>query len=128
MASTKKNRGFSDSEKALVAYLKEKLGERGAHKFPRDWHLKQLTTARHMLAGDKAPSVEEWKGCMDWAFKDNFWGDKVDHLARIEAFWPKYILKAGDSNGRSGIGNKGAPHRGSYGQGLSALYDDELPV
>ena len=84
---------FSDIEKALVDYLKSKLATHGIKKFPRDWHLKQLSTARNMLAGDNAPSLEQWKACIDWCFKEPFWKDKVDHLARVEALWPKYCLQ-----------------------------------
>ena len=84
---------FTEEEKSLAAYLKEKLASRGVKKLPRDWHLKQLSTARIMLAGANAPALREWKACIDWAFADDFWGDKVDHLARIEGLWPKYVLR-----------------------------------
>lgn len=86
---------YTEAEKALVSYLKEKLAARGVVKFPRDWHLKQLSTTRNMLAGDKAPALEKWCRCIDWAFNDSFWCSKVDHLARIEALWPKYMLQQG---------------------------------
>ncbi len=86
---------FNENEKALVKYFKDKLVALGVEKFPRDWHLKQLSTARNMLAGEKAPSVDEWKACIDWCFKEPFWKDKVDHLARVESLWPKYCLQGG---------------------------------
>lgn len=86
---------FTEPEKALVAYFKAKLAARGVEKFPRNWHLKQLTIARNMLAGDKAPSLEDWQSCIDWCFIDPYWKDKVDHLARVEALWSKYCLKRG---------------------------------
>jgi hypothetical protein len=86
---------FTEEEKALVKYLKEKLAARGIEKFPRDFHLKQLTIARNMLAGDNAPTVEEWQKCIDWCFKEPFWKDKVDHLARVETLWSKYCLQGG---------------------------------
>lgn len=88
---------YTEQEKALVNYLKEKLAARGVEKFPRNWHLKQLTVARNMLAGDKAPTVEEWQKCIDWCFKEPFWKDKIDHLARVEALWSKYCLQGGRS-------------------------------
>lgn len=107
---------YTEAEKALVSYLKEKLAARGIQKFPRDWHLKQLSTARNMLAGDKAPSPEEWRRCIDWAFADPFWCDKVDHLARIEALWPKYMLQQGGAGrGRAAQAKRNPPKRGSWG-------------
>ncbi|SHJ59756.1 hypothetical protein SAMN02745219_02911 [Desulfofundulus thermosubterraneus DSM 16057] len=87
-------RAFSDEEKALAEYLKEKLKLRGVHKFPRDWHLRQMAVARTMLAGENAPSVEDWKACIDWLFRHPYWGDKVDHLARVLDLWPRYVLQA----------------------------------
>lgn len=84
---------FTDDEKSLVQYLKEKLSVRGVKKLPRDWHLKQLSTARVMLAGENAPTLAQWKACIDWAFVHDFWGDKVDHLARVEGLWAKYVLQ-----------------------------------
>lgn len=86
---------FTDQEKAIVQYFKDKLIARGVEKFARDWHLRQLSIARNMLAGDKAPSFEEWKRCIDWCFNHKFWGDKVDHLARVEALWAQHCMHAG---------------------------------
>lgn len=91
--ATRKNKPYTDDEKSLVAYLKEKLAQRGVKKLPRDWHLKQLTTARRMLAGEDPPSVEQWKSCIDWLFKHKYWGDKIDHLARVEDLWVQYSLQ-----------------------------------
>lgn len=87
-------KGFTEEEKALVDYLKEKLRQRGVEKFPRDWHLKQSMVARDMLAGEKAPGLEEWKACIDWLMKHKYWGDKVDHLYRVSSLWPQYILQS----------------------------------
>jgi hypothetical protein len=84
---------YKEEEKILVAYLKEKLKARGILKFPRDWHLKNLSVARTMLDGENAPSVEEWKACIDWAFAHKYWGDKTDHLARVINLWPSYVLQ-----------------------------------
>jgi hypothetical protein len=84
---------FTDEEKALVEYLKSRLKSRGVEKYPRDWHLKQLSVARDMLSGETAPTVEQWEACMDWLFNDEFWGDKIDHLSRVLALWPKYVLR-----------------------------------
>ncbi|MCR4442944.1 MAG: hypothetical protein QHH10_11985 [Peptococcaceae bacterium] len=97
--STKKT-AFTDQEKELVGYFKVQLKSRGINKFPRDWHLKQLSTARDMLAGSTAPTLEQWKACIDWAFCDRYWKDKVDHLARILALWPQFVLKGGIPAGR----------------------------
>ncbi|MCL6612611.1 MAG: hypothetical protein K6T66_13840 [Peptococcaceae bacterium] len=94
MKKQKKSRGFSENEKALVEYFKEKLKQRGVLKFPRDWHLKQLTVARDMLAGPDAPDLEEWKGCINWLFAHKYWGDKTDHLYRVASLWPQYILQS----------------------------------
>lgn len=88
-----RNKPYTDEEKELVRYLKEKLAARGVKKLPRDWHLRQLSTARCMLAGEDAPTLALWKGCMEWAFADEFWSDKVDHLARVEGLWAKYVLQ-----------------------------------
>jgi len=93
----KKKTEFTESEKNLVEYLKEKLAARGIKKFPRDWHLRQLSTARLMLAGENAPSLDEWKDCIDWLFSHEYWGDKVDHLARVEGLWTKYVLQGNKS-------------------------------
>jgi len=123
VAKKKNNRGFSEEEKALVAHLKEKMKERGVSKFPRDWHLKQLSVARNMLAGENAPAVVQWKACIDWLFRDRYWKDKVDHLARVEALWPKYVLKGGANSG--GTSKRNTPRRGSYG---GSLYDEGLPL
>ncbi len=84
---------YTEEEKALVEYLRKKLESRGVLKLPRDWHLRNLSVARTMLDGENAPSVEEWKACIDWAFWHKFWGDKVDHLARVANLWPKYVLQ-----------------------------------
>jgi len=87
-------KAYTEEEKALVEYLKEKLEARGVLKLPRDWHLRNLSIARTMLDGENAPSLDQWKACIDWAFKDEFWRDKVDHLARVSNLWPKYVLQA----------------------------------
>lgn len=132
MKSNSKRNDFSQEEKELVAYFKDKLKSRGITKFPRDWHLKQLSVARYLLSGDKPPSLDEWKSCIDWAFGDPYWGDKVDHLARIEALWPKYMLKHGGAGG-GGTAKAGrtAPKRGSWGTGRRGNRhggkDDPLP-
>lgn len=94
MTVTRKSKPYTDDERRLVEYFKEQLRARGILKFPRDWHLKQLSTARVMLAGPDAPSVDQWKYCIDWCFAHEFWGDKVDHLARVESPWTKYVLQA----------------------------------
>ncbi|WP_134214069.1 hypothetical protein, partial [Pelotomaculum propionicicum] len=87
--AAKKNRPYTEDEKALMKHLKAKLTQAGVTKYPADWHLKQLTIARRMLAGENAPTVAQWQACMDWAFADEFWCDKVDHLARVEGLWAK---------------------------------------
>ncbi|MDI6711484.1 MAG: hypothetical protein QME76_12520 [Bacillota bacterium] len=94
--------------KALVAYLKEKLAAQGVTKLPRDWHLRQLSTARTMLDGPRAPGLADWCACIDWAFSDTYWMDKVDHLATVARLWPKYALQ--HKPGAAG----GAPSRASY--------------
>lgn len=107
---------FTEAEKSLVEYFKQQLVARGIQKFPRDWHLKQLTVARNMLAGEKAPSVEEWKACIDWCFAHEFWGDKVDHLARVETLWVQYVLS------KSGRKNKKSPGTDKEKELLNRLY------
>jgi hypothetical protein len=89
---------YREEEKTLVEYLKEKLKTRGILKFPRDWHLRNLAVARTMLEGDNAPSTQEWQKCINWAFAHKFWGDKVDHLARVFALWPQYVLQTRKGN------------------------------
>lgn len=117
MAEKTKGKPFTDDEKALVAGLKEKLGAAGVSKFPQDWHLKQLSTARRMLAGDNAPTLQEWLACIDWAFSDAYWQDKVDHLARVMALWPKYKLQmGGDGTEKYRGGHRTAIDRGSYSE------------
>jgi len=88
-----KNKSYTETEKALVAYLKKALEARGVRKFPRDWHLKQLSCARTMLDGPAAPTLEEWQACIDWAQAHSFWRDKIDHLARISWLWTQYCLQ-----------------------------------
>lgn len=95
----KKQKAYTEEEKALVEYLKAKLEARGVLKLPRDWHLRNLSVARTMLDGENAPSVEEWKACIDWAFAHDFWGDKVDHLARVMNLWPRYVLQKKKTGG-----------------------------
>ncbi len=89
----KSKQSYTAEEQALVAAFREKLKALGVLKFPRDWHLKQLSTARAMLAGDNAPSVEQWVECIEWAFTEPYWRTRIDHLARIEALWPRYCLQ-----------------------------------
>ena len=84
---------YKEEEKVLADYLKEKLKARGVLKFPPDWHLRNLSVARTMLAGPDAPSVDQWKICIDWAMEHEFWNDKVDHLARVFNLWPQYVLQ-----------------------------------
>ncbi len=84
---------YKEEEKILVAYLKGKLRARGVLKFPPDWHLRNLSVARTMLAGPDAPSAVQWKLCIDWALEHEFWNDKVDHLARVFNLWPQYVLQ-----------------------------------
>lgn len=85
---------YTDEERLLVDYLKAKLLARGVKRLPRDWHLKQLSMARVMLSGDNSPSLDEWKACIDWCFNHKYWSDKVDHLARADNLWTKYVLQA----------------------------------
>lgn len=93
MGPKRSRRPYTDEEKHLVEYFREALRIRGVGQVPRDWHLKQLSTARAMLAGKNAPTLEDWKACIDWAFTEPFWKDKLDHLARIEALWPRFALQ-----------------------------------
>ena len=88
-----KNKPYTKNEKALMAYFKKALEARGVRKFPRDWHLKQLSCARTMLEGENAPNLEEWRACIDWALVHPFWHDKIDHLARISWLWTQYCLQ-----------------------------------
>ena len=89
----KSSSNFSVEQKELVAYFKDKLKSRGITKFPRDWHLKQLSVARYLFTGDKPPSLAELKSCIDWAFEHQFLGYKVDHLATVERVWIEFKLK-----------------------------------
>jgi|GEM_PF-4131664 hypothetical protein len=84
---------YKEEEKILVEYLKEKLKSRGVLIFPRDWHLRNLAVARTMLEGNNSPSIQEWQKCIDWAFGHEYWGDKVDHLARVFSLWPRYVMQ-----------------------------------
>lgn len=120
--TTRKSKAYTETEKALVEHLKAKLAQAGVTKYPADWHLKQLTMARRMLAGEAAPALEEWQACIDWAFSDKYWRDKVDHLARIMALWPKYKLMQGG-------GQPGRKHaeRGSYDQGKYNSRPGQMP-
>lgn len=93
-------KSYSEEEKELVKYFKEKLISKGVTKFPRDWHLKQLSVARYLLSGENSPSVTDWKSCIDWAFNHQYWGDKVDHLSTVERLWIEYKLKAGRKSQR----------------------------
>jgi hypothetical protein len=118
---------YKDEEKSVVQYLKDVLKSRGVEKLPRDWHLKQLATAKIMLSGEKAPGVEEWKACIDWAFHNPFWCDKVDHLAAIERLWPKFVLQNGGQNGTS---KENSTKRGRYNAGKyvdKAFKGDKMP-
>ena len=126
MTAPRKNKPFSDEEKALVTALKECLNAAGVNKFPADWHLKQLSTARRMLAGESAPDMAEWLACMKWAFDHPYWQDKVDHLARILALWPKYKL-GGDTNGTSGQCPRRSTQRDSYRDGEQYANEGEMP-
>lgn len=121
---TRKSRPYTETEKALVEYLKAKLAQAGVTKFPQDWHLKQLTTARRMLAGEAAPALDEWQACIDWAFSNEFWKTKVDHLARILALWPKFkLLQKSEQPGKS----RKYAERGSYGQGKYNSRPGQMP-
>lgn len=91
--TTKKNKPYTEDEKELVSYLKERLTQRGVKRYPRDWHLKQLAVSRRMLAGATAPTVAQWKTCIDWLLGHQFWGDKIDHLARVEEKWVQFALQ-----------------------------------
>ncbi|AEG60039.1 hypothetical protein [Desulforamulus ruminis] len=127
MTETKSKKGFNEDEKALVEYLKNKLKEANVLKFPQDWHLKQLSTARRMLAGENAPSLSEWMACIDWAYLNPYWKDKVDHLARIMSLWPKFRLQGGENIGISSQYNKNSIQRGSYGN-RGERYANEGPL
>ncbi|WP_157863030.1 hypothetical protein [Desulfofarcimen acetoxidans] len=110
-----KSRSYTDEEKHLVECLKNKLKEAGVTKFPRDWHLKQLSTAKWMLSGVDSPSVADWLVCIDWAFSDDYWKDKIDHLARIMSLWPKFKLQqGGDSHAKRGRGRRTAIKKTDY--------------
>jgi len=102
-----RNRPYTKTEKALVEYFKKTLEARGISKFPRDWYLKQLSCARTMLDGSDAPTIEQWQGCIDWAQEHPFWGDKIDHLARVSWLWMQYCLqKQGEKCGTGKIIDK----------------------
>jgi len=100
-------RPYSEDEKTLVEHFRQALKARGVNRVPRDWHLKQLATARAMLAGENAPSLDDWKACIDWVLtKEPYWRDRVDHLARVEALWPRFVLQA----------RRPGPGRGSHNE------------
>lgn len=90
--SSRRSSGYTAEEKELVRYFREQLRARGVDYFARDWHLRQLTVARRLLAG--GPALEDWKDCIRWALSDVYWRDKVDHLACVERLYPKYALRA----------------------------------
>lgn len=91
-----KNKPYTEAEKSLVQYFKDALRAKGVAKFPRDWHLKQLSCARTILDGPAAPTLEQWRACIDWAFKHPYWHDKIDHLARISWLWTQYCLQTSE--------------------------------
>lgn len=81
---------FTDDEKFIAEYLKEKLQQKGVTAFPRNWHLKQYSTAKSLL---KKVTQKEVLECIDWALNDPYWRDKVDGLQTISKILPKYQLQ-----------------------------------
>ncbi len=81
---------YSEDDKAVANYLKEKLQKRGVTALPRNWHLKEYAIAQRLL---KKSTVSELRGCIDWLFSDEYWHDKIDSLLVVERQLPKYQLK-----------------------------------
>jgi len=111
---------YSEDDKAVANYLKNKLKERGVTALPRNWHLKEYAIAQRLL---KKSSVSELRECINWLFTDDFWHDKVDSLLTVERQLPKFQLRKGAiKNGRAD------PTRGNN-QGANKQDDlDELVI
>lgn len=97
---------YSEDDKAVANYLKEKLQKRGVTALPRNWHLKEYAIAQRLL---KKSTVSELRGCIDWLFSDEYWHDKIDSLLVVERQLPKYQLKTkcirGDPPTKSAVGS-----------------------
>jgi len=109
---------YSDDDKAIANYLKEKLQNQGVTVFPRDWHLKEYAVAHRIL---KKSNVFELKGCIDWLFEDEYWHDKTDSLLVVERQLPKYQLQKGgtlhvrgDPNRQDTFGNNPGDDNSKY--------------
>ncbi len=101
-ASRHSTRTYSDAAKRIVAQVKTRLQEHGATAFERDWHLKQLAMAGSLL---KVVSEADILACLDWAFQDEFWRDKVDGLATVQRLMKQWQMR-GKKGGLSSAGSK----------------------
>ncbi len=81
---------YSDEDKAIACYLKDKLVANGVTVFPKDWLLKNYSTAHRLL---NMASSDEIKDCIDWLFSDRYWHDKIDSLLVVERQLAKYQMQ-----------------------------------
>jgi hypothetical protein len=109
---TTKKPKYSEDDKAIANYLKEKLQNQGVTAFPRDWHLKEYAVAHRLL---KSSNVLELKGCIDWLFKDEYWHNKTDSLLVVERQLPKYQLQKGGISRVRGDPNRQGAFRNNTG-------------
>ncbi len=109
---TTKKPKYSEDDKAIANYLKEKLQSQGVTAFPRDWHLKEYAVAHRLL---KSSNALELKGCIDWLFEDEYWHNKTDSLLVVERQLPKYQLQKGGISRVRGDPNRQGAFRSSQG-------------
>lgn len=95
---TKKEPKFSDDAKEVAQYLYEKIRAAGTDHFPRDWLLRNYSTADRLL---KTIPKARLMQCIDWAMADSYWHDKIDNLLAIERVYVRFsrLKKVVELNG-----------------------------
>lgn len=81
----------SDDGKDVAQYLQIKLKAAGVNHFPRDWLLKNYSTADRLLG---SISKQDLMDCIVWTMDNQFWRQRISDLLGIEKAYMQWVREA----------------------------------
>ena len=86
----KKKPKFSKETRELSNYLRKKIEELGIDLFPRDWTLKNMSTAKRLLS---VRPFSYWLEIIDWGMDNPYWKTRIFMLKDVEWAATEYERK-----------------------------------
>ena len=83
----------SNDAKEVAQYLQTKLKTAGVNHFPRDWLLKNYSTADRLL---NTISKKDLIACIVWTMNNQFWKQKISDLLGVEKAYMQWTREPKD--------------------------------